>query len=75
MISENKDVAKKVEQLSQLVEMGINVRSSKSPAFLGLLVVEVEDAVVQARRPWVQIRCEDDKVRTYVEGVADEIAG
>jgi hypothetical protein len=64
----NPEVGAKLSQLADAARMGIRLRTSKSPAFIGLIVSDLKSAKVPGcKLPLVQLECEDDKVGTETQ--------
>lgn len=64
VLEEDPEAAEKAKGLMNAVNMGLQVASSGSPAFSGLLVARVISASIkELKNPAVQLAVEDDKVR------------
>lgn len=64
VIKENPEAQAKLAELADAAQMGLQLKYSKSPAFIGLAVIDVHSAELEGyKAPQIQIVCEDDKVR------------
>lgn len=64
-LAETSDIARqRMTELAEAVNMGVKLRLSNAPAFVGLAVIDVVSATLPGyRHPMVQVSVEDDKVR------------
>jgi hypothetical protein len=59
------EAQEKLHELSAAAKMGLKLRYAKSPAFIGLLIVDLQSAELPGfKNPEIQFVCEDDKVCT-----------
>lgn len=64
ILESNPDAAEKYEQLTAVRTLGVQLKTSASPAFLGLVVANIKSVnIAGCKNPAVQVRCEGDKVR------------
>lgn len=63
ILEEDPAAAEKAQDLAKAAEMGLQIASAGSPAFIGLLVVKVFSAsVTDFKNPDIQLAAEDDRV-------------
>ena len=61
---EDPAAAEKAHDLAKAADMGLQIESAGSPAFIGVLVVRVVSAcVTDFKNPDIQLAAEDDKAR------------
>lgn len=63
ILEEDPVAAEKAHELAKAADMGLQIASAGSPAFIGVLVVRVFSAsMTDFKNPEIQLAAEDDKV-------------
>jgi hypothetical protein len=76
VLEEDPAAADLAQGLLNAANMGLQVKGSGSPAFIGLLVARVISASVkELRNPLVQLAVEDDKVLNVSQSLALQLPG
>jgi hypothetical protein len=64
-MKDNPEAQEKLAELAGAAQMGLKLQYAKSPAFVGLLIVDLQSAELSGfKTPEIQFVCEDDKVCT-----------
>ena len=72
VIKENPEAQAKLADLADAAQMGLQLNYAKSPAFIGLAVIDVHSAELEGyKSPQIQIVCEDDKVCRFRAFIAE----